>query len=168
LRIAVPPQRIEPAPGQESVWDYPRPPRIEPSRRRVRVIFAGQVVADSTQALRVLETYGAPVYYVPEEDVRTDLLVPNAHRTFCEWKGWADHVDLAAGGRTSERAAWVYRTPSPGFEPIAGHLAFYAQRVDSCLLDNEPVRPQPGDYYGGWVSDDVVGPFKGEAGTEGW
>jgi uncharacterized protein (DUF427 family) len=141
---------------------------VEPSTRRVRVRFGGEVVAASTRALRVLETYGAPCYYVPIEDVREDLLRESGHRTFCEWKGWADHLDLVAGEQASSRAAWTYREPTPGYEAIAGHIAFYPARTDGCLLDDEEVRPQPGTYYGGWVTQDVVGPFKGEAGTEGW
>jgi uncharacterized protein (DUF427 family) len=160
--------RAVPGPGQESVWDYPRPPRVETSTRRVRVEFAGVEVADSIRAVRVLETAGAPCWYLPREDVRTDLLESANYRTFCEWKGSADHFDLVAGGRRSRRAAWSYPEPSPGYEAIAGFIAFYASRVDVATVDGERVTPQPGGYYGGWVTSDVVGPFKGEPGTEGW
>lgn len=163
-----PPARIEPGPGQESVWDYPRPPRVEPSRRRVRVEFAGNVVAESDRALRVLETAGPPVYYVPPEDVRTGLFEPSYRETFCEWKGTATYHHLRSGDRLSRNAAWSYLHPLPGYEQIAGYIAFYPGRVDAAYLGDEPVRPQPGRYYGGWVTDDIVGPFKGEAGTEGW
>jgi uncharacterized protein (DUF427 family) len=162
-------ERIEPGPGQESVWDYPRPPRVERTTRRVVVAYAGQTVADSRRALRVCETAGPPVYYIPPEDVRVDLLGPSTvRRTFCEWKGMASYRDLRVGERFARAAAWSYPIPSPGFEAIAGHLAFYAGRVDGCSLDGERVRPQPGRYYGGWITDDLVGPFKGDPGTEGW
>jgi uncharacterized protein (DUF427 family) len=163
------PGRIEPGPGQESVWDYPRPPIVVPSNRRVRIEHAGSVVADSTRAIRILETAGAPVWYLPPDDVRTDLLVPSRGRgSLCEWKGAATSFDLVIGDRVATRAAWTYPRPDPGYEAIAGHLAFYAARVDHATVDGERVRPQPGGFYGGWVTDDVVGPMKGEPGTEGW
>jgi uncharacterized protein (DUF427 family) len=133
------------------------------------VEHGGEVVADSTRALRVLETAGAPVWYVPRDDVRMDLLRPAAGRqTFCEWKGQASYFDLAVGETLSPRAAWTYEDPLPGYEAITGHIAFYAGRVAAATVDGERVRPQPGGFYGGWVTDDVVGPFKGEPGTEGW
>ena len=162
------PRRIEPGPGQESVWDYPRPPRVEPSRRHVRVVFAGRTIAESDRALRVLETAGPPVYYVPPEDVRTDLLRPAPGITVCEWKGNARYHDVVVGDRVAGRAAWTYAAPNPGYEAIAGHVAFYPGRVDGAFLDDERVRPQPGEYYGGWITEDIVGPFKGEPGTETW
>jgi uncharacterized protein (DUF427 family) len=162
-------RRIEPGPGQESVWDYPRPPRVEPSRRRVRVEFDGVTVADSTRALRVLETSQPPAYYVPPEDVRMDLLVPSGgRRTLCEWKGMASYLDVRTGGRVGRRAAWTYPDPLPGFAGLTGLISFYPARVDGCFLDDERVSAQPGDYYGGWVTADIVGPFKGGPGTEGW
>lgn len=162
------PQRIEPEAGQESVWDYPRPPRLEPSRRRVRVIVEDIVVADSARALRVLETAGPPTYYVPAEDVRMDLLTPAEGTTICEWKGEAGYFHVQVGDRTARKAAWSYPDPKPEFEQIRDHVAFYPGRVDAAFLDDEPVRPQPGRYYGGWVTDDIVGPFKGEPGSESW
>lgn len=162
------PQRIKPAPGQESVWDYPRPPRLESSTKHVLVTFNGRVVADSSRALRVLETSGPPVYYVPPDDVAMEVLSPSGHETFCEWKGLAQHYTLRLDGRESRDAAWSYRSPTPGYERIAGYLAFYPGRVDTCTLDGERVQPQPGSYYGGWITSDVVGPFKGEPGSEGW
>lgn len=161
-------QREEPGPGQESVWDYPRPPRVECSSRHVRVEFGGEVVADTTRALRVLETAGAPVWYLPPDDVRGDLLIPTSRRTVCEWKGTAAYFDLVVGGRISPAAAWSYAEPRPGYEAIRDHVAFYARRVDAASVDGERVAPQPGGFYGGWVTSDVVGPFKGEPGTEGW
>ena len=164
------PARIEPGPGQESVWDYPRPPRIEPSKRRVRVIFNGTAVGDSTRAVRILETSSPPTYYLPPEDVAPGLLRPAADErtTWCEWKGRASYLDLVAGDRVSERAAWRYENPRPDFEAIAGWVAFYPGRVDECNLGDERVRPQGGTYYGGWVTDEIVGPYKGEPGTESW
>ncbi|MFN0072126.1 MAG: DUF427 domain-containing protein [Chloroflexota bacterium] len=161
-------RRIEPGPGQESVWDYPRPPRVEPSQRRVRIVFNGKTIVDSMRALRVLETSGPPVYYVPPEDVALDTLIPADHRTWCEWKGMADHYTLRVDGRESLRAAWSYPTTTPGYEALTGYFAFYPGRVDECLLDDEPVQPQPGDYYGGWITRDIVGPFKGGPGTDWW
>jgi uncharacterized protein (DUF427 family) len=164
-----PRHRIAPGPGQESVWDYPRPPAVVPSERRVRVEFAGTAVAESTSAVRVLETAGAPVWYLPRADVRMDLLRPvDGRRTFCEWKGEATYFDLVVGDRVSPRAAWTYARPASGYEPIAGWIAFYAGRVDGATVDGEAVTPQPGGFYGGWITADVVGPFKGEPGTEGW
>jgi uncharacterized protein (DUF427 family) len=163
------PARVEPVgPGEESVWDYPRPPRIEPARRRVRVEHAGVVVAASGRALRVCETASPPVYYVPAEDVRTELLEPSEHASFCEWKGVARYFHLRIGGRIAADAAWSYPQPDAGFEALRGHLAFYPGRVDACYLDDERVRPQAGPFYGGWVTHEIKGPFKGDPGTGGW
>lgn len=162
------PPRIEPGPGQESVWDYPRPPRVEPVQERIRVVVDGVVLADSTRALRVLETAGAPVYYVPPGDVRLDLLAPSPHSTFCEWKGDASYRSYRADGRLIPNVAWSYEAPLPGYESIRGYLAFYAQLVDEAWVGDERATPQPGRYYGGWVTSKVVGPFKGEPGTAGW
>jgi uncharacterized protein (DUF427 family) len=160
-------ERIEPAAGQESVWDYPRPPRVERTSRRARVEFGGEVIADSRRTLRVLETAGAPCYYLPPEDVRMDLLqLRNAPTTICEWKGAASSFDITAGGRTAHAAAWTYLEPNRRYAELAGLVAFYPGRVDRCSLDDETVRPQPGRYYGGWITDTIVGPFKGEPGTE--
>jgi uncharacterized protein (DUF427 family) len=169
-----PPPRIEPGPGQESVWDYPRPPRVEHVPERLRVVVDGEVIAETTRGLRVLETAGAPVYYFPIEDVRTDRLVASPHGTFCEWKGTASYrtYERAASpdmtARRIPNVAWSYDEPLPGFEPIRGWLAFYAQLVDEAWVGDERATPQPGRYYGGWVTSRVVGPFKGEPGTAGW
>ena len=159
---------IRPGPGQESVWDYPRPPRVEPVRERVRVVVGGATIADTTAALRVLETAGAPVYYVPRRDVHMEVLSPSPHRTWCEWKGEASYWSLHDGTRDVSNVAWTYEHPKPGYEAIAGHLAFYAGRVDEAWLGGERASPQPGHFYGGWVTSRIVGPFKGEPGTEGW
>jgi uncharacterized protein (DUF427 family) len=152
----------------ESVWDYPRPPRVEATSRRVRVLFDGEVIADTVRALRVLETSHPPVYYVPFEDVRRGFLLPGERRSFCEFKGRADYYAVAHDGRVSKDAAWSYPQPLPGYEQLAGHLAFYPGRVDACFLDDEQVEPQPGDFYGGWITGDIAGPFKGGPGTAGW
>ena len=164
--VARPPFAIAPAPGQESVWDYPRPPRIEAEARRVLVLDrAGNPLADSTSALKVLETASPPTFYVPAADVRVDLLtpMPAAAGAFCEWKGTATHVDLG----DAPRVAWAYLDPFPEFAAIAGCFAFYPALAD-CRLGGERVRAQPGGYYGGWVTAELVGPFKGEPGSAAW
>ena len=161
-------QRQIPGPGQESVWDYPRPPRIEPAGRHIRVELGGVVVAESDRALRVLETASPPVYYIPPQDVRLELLEKSPHRTFCEWKGAASYWTVRAGGREAHQGAWSYETPNAGYEQIRGCFAFYPARMDGCYVGEEKARPQAGRFYGGWVTNDVVGPFKGDPGTEGW
>jgi uncharacterized protein (DUF427 family) len=161
------PVRIEPGPGQESVWDYPRPPRIEPCRRRVRVVLGGVVVADSSRALRVLETASPPTLYVPMQDVRGECLVPAAGGSWCEWKGRAAYFDVVAGDELAERAAWTYPEPSPPFAPLTGYVSFYPAHL-ACYLDDERARPQPGGFYGGWLTDDIVGPVKGGPGSLFW
>lgn len=161
-------KRIEPGPGQESVWDYPRPPRIEPSRRLMTVRFGGVEIARSQRALRVLETASPPTYYVPPDDVRTDLLWPAEGSTWCEWKGKASYFDVVVEGRVARRAAWSYPDPNPRFASLEDYLAFYPGRVDSCYLDGELVTPQAGDFYGGWITAEIVGPMKGEPETESW
>jgi uncharacterized protein (DUF427 family) len=162
------PQRIAPGPGQESVWDYPRPPRVEPATRRVRIVLAGLTIAESDRALRVLETSHPPAYYVPVSDLRHVDLRQEALRTVCEFKGRAAYWALEAGGRLAREAAWSYPDPSPGYEALADHLTVYPDRVDACYLDDERVEPQPGGFYGGWITSEVVGPFKGGPGTWGW
>jgi len=162
------PERIEPGPGQESVWDYPRPPRVEPVPERIRVLVDGLVLAVALVALRVLETAGAPVYYVPRMDVRTELLRRATRTTACEWKGLATYWSLDTGKRKIAEVAWSYDDPKPGYEAIRDHVAFYASRVDEAWVGDELARPQPGGFYGGWVTDAIVGPMKGEPGSEGW
>jgi uncharacterized protein (DUF427 family) len=155
-------------PSTESAWDYPRPPRVDPSTRRVRVIVDGIVVADSQRAVRVLETSHPPGWYVPPEDVRTDLLRPTTRHTVCEFKGEASYFDIVAGGRVRHAAVWSYERPLPGYDAIAGYLSFYPGRVDEAWVDDQRVLPQAGDFYGGWITPDVTGPFKGGPGTRGW
>ena len=154
----------------ESVWDYPRPPRVESSRKRVRIVLGGGVIADSARAYRVLETSHPPVYYVPLEDIAPGSVEPSGGRgSFCEWKGSASYLDaIGADGRRVERAAWTYRGPAPGFEPIRDAVAFYPGLMDECSLDGEVVEAQAGDFYGGWITSEIVGPFKGAPGTLGW
>jgi uncharacterized protein (DUF427 family) len=157
-------------PGQESVWDYPRPPRVEPTDRHVVVEFDGMTIVDTRAAVRVLETSHPPVFYVPIDAVAAGVLQPNARRTFCEFKGTAAYHDVVGpSGRIEVAAAWSYPEPTPGFELLAGRVALYPGRMDRCLVDGEVVRAVQGDFYGGWVTSDVVGPFKGAvAGSQWW
>ena len=159
---------VIPGDGQESVWDYPRPPRVEPVPERIRVVVAGVAVADTVRAQRVLETAGAPVYYLPREDVRMDLLRPSSSTSQCEWKGAASYWSLDGVGRSLPDIAWSYERPSPGFAVIAGHLAFYAAKVDEAWVGEERAAPQPGGFYGGWMTSRIVGPVKGEPGSRSW
>lgn len=159
---------ITPGPGQESVWDYPRPPVVEPVSVRLQVWYAGVTIADTTHGLRVLETSSPPVYYIPQEDVRTDFLTQMIHTTLCEWKGIATYWNVSVRGRRQEAIGWSYDDPEPGYERLKRHYAFYPSLVDSCIVGNEQAQPQPGDYYGGWVTANIVGPFKGPPGTERW
>jgi uncharacterized protein (DUF427 family) len=161
-------QRIEPGPGQESVWDYPRPARAEPCSRHIEVWFGGVKVAETRRAWRVLETSHPPVYYIPPEDVLPGTLVPATGSSYCEWKGAARYWTVRAGGREAEKAAWSYDSPTAAFAGIRGSVAFYAASMDCCLVDGQEVTPQPGGFYGGWITADVVGPFKGGPGTWGW
>lgn len=160
--------RIEVGPGQESVWDYPRPPRLERTERRLEVVFGGLTVACTTRALRVLETSHPPVYYVPPEDVGMEYLRPAPGGSHCEWKGRAAYYDVVTDERTEERAAWYYPDPVPTYRRLKDHVAFYPSRMDACWVDGEKVRAQDGDFYGGWITSDVVGPFKGAPDTRGW
>lgn len=146
---------------KESVWDYPRPPAVEPANRRIRVVLAGQTIVDTTQAFRVLETSHPPAYYIPREAVREGVLAPNERRTFCEFKGVANYVDVTVGERVVIAAAWFYPDPTPGYEAIADHLAFYPSKMDECWVDDDLVTPQQSDFYGGWITPDIEGPFKG-------
>jgi uncharacterized protein (DUF427 family) len=163
-----PPQPDPINPGQESVWDYPRPPRVEQSPRHVQVVFNDVVIADTRRAQRVLETSHPPVYYIPPEDVQMQYLTPTPDRSWCEWKGQAVYYTVMVGNQQAANAAWAYPAPTSGFEAIQNHVAFYPQKMEACYVDGERVRAQPGGFYGGWITDDVVGPFKGEPGTRNW
>lgn len=162
------PERATPAEGQESVWDYPRPPRVEPSTELVEVVLGGVTVARTTAALRVLETSHPPTYYLPEGAFLVGSLVAADGRSFCEWKGVAAYLDLVGGPVVARRAAWHYPDPAAGFEVLRGHVAVYPGSVDRCVVDRQVVLPQPGAFYGGWITARVVGPFKGEPGTRHW
>jgi uncharacterized protein (DUF427 family) len=155
-------------PGQESVWDYPRPPRLERVARRLRVVLGGETIADTTSGWRVLETSHPPVYYFPDRDIRPGALIPVAGRSLCEWKGAATYFDVTSGGARVPRAAWSYPQPTEPFLPIRGYVAFYPGNMDACYVGDERARPQPGGFYGGWITSEIAGPFKGEPGTEGW
>jgi uncharacterized protein (DUF427 family) len=160
--------RIDPTFGQESVWDYPRPPLTETTDEHVIVMFNGITVVDTTRALRVLETSHPPNYYIPPADVDMNRLVRTAATSVCEWKGQAAYFDVVDGGRRAENAAWSYHDPTLDFAELNGYLAFYAGRVDACFVDGERVIPQPGGFYGGWITGRIVGPFKGVPGSMLW
>lgn len=157
-----------PGVGQESVWDYPRPPRVERETKRVVVTLGGHVIVDTSDAVRVLETSHPPVYYLPISDVQPGALIPVDGTTFCEFKGQAHYFDVEAGGVRASRAGWTYPKPSPGFELLANRVAVYPGKMDSCEVGGETVRAQEGDFYGGWITSNIVGPFKGGPGTLGW
>jgi len=152
----------------ESIWDYPRPPALLPCERRVRIELGGATIVDSTRALRVLETSHPPTVYVPPEDVAAGVLRPAGGRSLCEWKGAARYWDVESGERREERAAWSYPDPVPRYAALRDHLCFYPSRMDACWLGDERVAAQAGDFYGGWVTAELVGPFKGGPGTLGW
>jgi uncharacterized protein (DUF427 family) len=164
----VSPARIEPGAGQESVWDYPRPPRVEQSAETVEVELGGIVVARSAESLRVLETSHPPTYYLPRDAFAEGVLRAVSGTTYCEFKGTATYYDLETPARTAARSAWTYPQPTPGFERLAGFVAVMPGLVDRCLVDGEVVAAQAGGFYGGWITSRVVGPFKGEPGTRGW
>ena len=161
----------------ESVWDYPRPPALERVPWRIRVVVGGVTVADAPEALRIMETSQAPAYYVAPQHVDRRLLRASDHRTFCEWKGVATYADIVVDGVTDGvaggvepalRAAWTYPEPNPTFAEVVDHWAFYAQAVDECWVDDERVSPNEGDFYGGWITANLTGPFKGAPGTRHW
>ncbi len=165
------PTPVAPGPGQESVWEYPRPPRLERCPRRLIVVLGGVVVADTRRGWRVLETSHPPNYYFPPDDIRAGALEPADGSSYCEWKGRARYLSVRGGENgdvVAPAAAWTYDTPSPAFAPIVGHVAFYPAPMDSCTVDGEVVVPQDGGFYGGWITTDVVGPFKGSPGSRGW
>ncbi|MBA3421855.1 MAG: DUF427 domain-containing protein [Thermoleophilaceae bacterium] len=150
----------------ESVWDYPRPPAVVPCARRVQVELAGTKLADSARALRVLETSHPPTIYVPSEDVELELLSASPRpSSLCEWKGSAQYLDVEVAGRRDEAVAWRYPRPVDAYAALEGHICFYPSRMDACWLGDERVAAQPGDFYGGWVTSDLEGPFKGAPGT---
>jgi uncharacterized protein (DUF427 family) len=156
------------APGQESVWDYPRPPAIRPSDAHIVVILGGVTVCETSTSWRVLETSHPPTYYLPRSAFGPGVLVPAAGRSLCEWKGQAGYLDVVGGTEVAPRAAWFYASPDPAYAALRDHVALYPGAMDRCLVDGEPVAPQPGGFYGGWITSAVRGPFKGIPGSSGW
>lgn len=153
---------------QESVWDYPRPPRLEFVSKHLSVSHSGTELVSTNSAVRVLETSHPPTYYLPIKDFLPGVLVPVSGQTHCEYKGVASYFDLVVGSQKIKRAAWTYENPNKGFEPLVGKVAIYANMVDRCTVGDEVVQPQEGDFYGGWITSNIIGPFKGAPGTMGW
>ena len=162
------PQPERPGPGQESVWDYPRPPRLELVDEPITIELGGEVIATADRAWRVLETSHPPTYYLPRAVFAAGVLREAPGSSWCEWKGQARYFDLVTEARVAPKAAWTYPRPTAGFEPIAGAVAVMAAQMDRCTVDGETVIPQPGGFYGGWITSRVVGPFKGGPGSAGW
>jgi uncharacterized protein (DUF427 family) len=156
------------APGQESVWDYPRPPAIAASDEQIVIRLGGVDICETNISWRILETSHPPTYYLPRTTFIDGALVPSHGRSFCEWKGEASYLDVVGGSKIARRAAWSYSNPEPHYAAIRGHVAVYAGLMDECLVDGERVVPQPGGFYGGWITSNVVGPFKGMPGSNGW
>lgn len=161
-------ERTVPGPGQESVWDYPRPPRVEPSSERIVIVLGGETIVDTTDSVRVLETSHPPVYYLPRSAFADGALSDAAGQSFCEFKGLAGYLSVHGGSSAEQSAAWYYPNPSNGFDALTGRVAVYPSRMDACTVDGETVVSQEGDFYGGWITSRVVGPFKGAPGTLGW
>ena len=143
-------------PGQESVWEYPRPPRLEASFKHIEVVYQGVVIADSRRTLRILETSHPPAYYIPPEDVRMEYLETSRRTTVCEWKGTASYYDVVVNGVRAENAAWYYREPVPAYGALRNCIAFYPGAMDACMVDGERVQPEAGSFYGGWVTTDIL------------
>ena len=163
------PQPITPQPGQESVWDYPRPPRLERSQKPIKIVFNGITLAETNRAYRVLETSHPPVYYISPEDIKMEYLQAGSpQKSFCEWKGVAGYYTVKVEDKQAQNAGWYYSNPTPEFAEIKDYVAFYPGMMDACYVDGELVQPQPGQFYGGWITSDIVGPFKGEPGSWGW
>jgi len=164
---ARPPFAVEPAAGQASVWDFPRPPKLAPDTREVVIRWGGVEVARSVRSVCALETAHPPTFYIPRADIATGLLVAAEGTSLCEWKGPARYWSLVDGPRRLARVAWSYPKPLAGAEAIADCVAFYCHALE-CTVAGQPVEPQPGGFYGGWITPELVGPFKGEPGSEGW
>jgi len=168
VRFSTRPEPDPVGPGQESAWDYPRPPRLEAVRERLTVVLGGVTIAETTSGFRVLETSHPPNYYFPPGDVAPGALESSPGGSFCEWKGRAQYFTVRGGDQVEVDAAWAYATPSPAYQAITDHVAFYAGRMGACFVDGELVVPQPGSFYGGWITSRIVGPFKGGPGSRGW
>jgi uncharacterized protein (DUF427 family) len=159
---------IKPKPGQESVWDYPRPPRLESCTKHLRIIFNGEIIVDTNRSFRILETSHPPTYYIPMDAFKEGVLIPVTGSSFCEWKGAANYYDIRVGGKTASRSAWGYLNPNKAYHQLKNTISVYAHHMDACLVNDEKVQAQEGDFYGGWITSDIVGPFKGAPGTWGW
>lgn len=159
-------KKVKPKTGQESVWDYPRPPQVEPFSKSIKVVFNEVCVAQSNNTHRVLETSHPPVYYIPAADVTMDSIIKSDHNTWCEFKGQASYFHVKVGDRMIQNAGWFYEQST--FPALNNCLAFYASKMDACYVDEERVQAQEGDFYGGWITSNIVGPFKGAPGTWGW
>lgn len=162
------PQPDPTGPGQESVWDYPRPPIAEATNARIVIEHRGRIVADTRSAVRTLETSHPPSYYIPRSDIAPGLLRRASGSSLCEWKGAAAYWNVVIDDDVLPRVGWSYATPTPAFAALRDHVAFYAAPFDRCTVDGETVVPQPGQFYGGWVTSGVAGPFKGNPGSMGW
>lgn len=162
------PQPTPPKPGQESVWDYPRPAILQDTDKHLKVICNGIVLAETTRGKRVLETSHPPTYYFPSEDIKLEHLIETPKKNLCEWKGAYQYYDIKIGDKYINFASWRYFNPTPDFLPIQEYYGFIAALMDACYVNDELVKPQSGDFYGGWITADIVGPFKGEPGTYGW
>jgi uncharacterized protein (DUF427 family) len=161
-------KRVKPKPGQESVWDYPRPPRLEEFSGHIRIIFKGEVILDTNRAFRILETSHPPTYYLPMKDFRPGVLQPAEGLSFCEFKGEAHYYDIVSGNRKAVKCAWTYPEPRKAYSELKDHVAVYAHFMEACYVNDEKVQSQEGDFYGGWITSNIVGPFKGAPGTWGW
>ena len=161
-------KRVKPKAGQESVWDYPRPPKLETYSGHIRIVFNGEIILDTNNALRILETSHPPTYYLPVTDFKKDVLVNNQATSFCEFKGVASYYDIQVKGKTAEKSAWYYPNPNTMYLPLKDHVAVYAHLMDQCIVNDEVVDAQQGNFYGGWITSNIVGPFKGAPGTWGW
>ncbi len=162
------PNPIPPQPGQESVWDYPRPACLEDTNKYLKVICNGIILAETNRGKRVLETSHPPTYYFPPEDIKLEHLIATPKKGLCEWKGRYQYYDVSIGDQYINHAAWRYFDPTSGFVDIAEYYGFIACLMDACYVNDELVTPQSGDFYGGWITADIVGPFKGGDGTYGW
>jgi uncharacterized protein (DUF427 family) len=148
---------------RESVWDYPRPPKVEKTSKKIQVIFQEVTIAETVRAKRVLQTGQAPVYYIPQEDVKMEYVISTPKSSTCEFKGKAVYYDIKVGSKTVAAAGWSYPEPTQGYEEIKDHIAFYPRLMDACYVDGERVTPEPGEYFGGWITSDILGPFEGQS-----
>lgn len=161
-------EKIKPEPGQESVWDYPRPPKLEVFTGHLRIIFNEEIIVDSNKAFRILETSHPPTYYIPISDFKEGSLIKTSKSSFCEFKGMASYYDVLSKGKVAKNASWGYPTVNSHYEQLKGTVSVYAHLMDACFVNDEKVQAQDGDFYGGWITNNIVGPFKGGAGTWGW